>query len=212
MKDIKLVIFDLDGTLINAYPAIISSFNYTMQKAGYPPETAQTIKKAVGWGDKNLLKGFIDKADLDRALSIYRKHHQQALLKGSRLFPKVRMILSYLQKKGYSLAVASNRPSRFSRILLKHLKLDKYFDLVLCADKLEHPKPHPQILRVIMKKLEVMPKDTIFVGDMAIDAQAGRRGRVKTIIVTTGSSSRQEISKEKPFKIIKSLGEIVRYL
>ena len=175
-------------------------------------QSALTIKRAVGWGDRNLLKGFISAADLDQALSTYRKHHGKALLKGSRLFPGVTQVLRYLRGKGYLLAVASNRPNRFSRILLKHLKLDKYFDFVLCADKLEHFKPHPQILRVIMEKLKVLPRETVFVGDMVLDAQAGRRGKVRTIIVTTGSSSRQEIVKEKPFKIIKKIDQIVRFL
>lgn len=212
MKDIKLVIFDLDGTLIDAYPAIISSFNYTMRKLHYPAQGALTIRRAVGWGDENLLKPFVNKKDILPALSVYRRHHASALIKESRLFLAVGRLLAYLKNKGYLLAVASNRPSRFSWILIRHLKLSRYFDYVLCADKLKRGKPHPDIIKKIMQKLGRKPQETIYVGDMVIDAQAGRRAKVKTIIVTTGSSTRKEIKRENPCRIITSISKLLKIL
>jgi len=204
----KLIIFDLDGTLINAYPAIIRSFNYTLRKLGYPPQDKLTIRRAVGWGDENLLKPFIKLNDLKKALKIYRKHHKNALIKESFLFNKVKKLLVYLKNKNYLLAVASNRPTKFSLILLKHLKIKKYFDYILCADKLKHIKPHPEILNKIMQRFSVSSSQTVYVGDMAIDAQAGRRAKVKTIIVTTGSSTKEEIKKQKPYRIISQISEL----
>lgn len=204
----KLIIFDLDGTLINAYPAIIRSFNYTLRKLGYPPQDKLTIRRTVGWGDENLLKPFIKLNDLKKALKIYRKHHKNALIKESFLFNKVKKLLVYLKNKNYLLAVASNRPTKFSLILLKHLKIKKYFDYILCADKLKHIKPHPEILNKIMQRFSVSSSQTVYVGDMAIDAQAGRRAKVKTIIVTTGSSTKEEIKKQKPYRIISQISEL----
>ena len=212
MKGIKLIIFDLDGTLVDAYPAIISSFNYTMHILSYPLQDALTIRQAVGWGDKNLLRPFVKEKDVSRALSIYRKHHRLALLKKSRLFPKVDSVLSYLKNKGYKLAVASNRPSLFSWILIRHLKLKKYFDYVLCADKLKYIKPHPEIINRIIQRFALSPKQTIYVGDMAIDAQAARRAKVKSVIVTTGSSPESEIKKERPYRILGRISELFRIL
>jgi len=212
IKDAKLIIFDLDGTLLDAYTAIISSFNYTMRKLSYPLQDNLTIRQAVGWGDANLLRPFVKEKDLPSALSVYRRHHKVALLKGSHLFPNVYKILVYLKGKGYKLAIASNRPTRFSWILIRHLRLEKYFDYCLCADRLRHAKPHPEILNKIMKKFSVRPSRVIYVGDMAIDAQAGRRAKVKTIIVTTGSSSRRQIQKEKPYLIIRILTDLLKIL
>lgn len=208
MKNVKLIIFDLDGTLIDAYPAITKSFNYTMRKMSYSKQDASTIRRAVGWGDANLLKPFIETRDLRKAVLLYRNHHKAALIKYSRLFPGVNLLLSRLKKKGYKIAVASNRPSRFSRILIRHLKIKKYFDYVLCADRLKHIKPHPQILNRIMDKFSMEPGQTLYVGDMVIDAEAGRRAGVRAVIVTTGSSSRAEIKKEKPYRIIKGVAEL----
>jgi phosphoglycolate phosphatase len=209
MTSIKLIIFDLDGTLVDAYPAIISSFNYTMQKLNYPVQDGSTIRRAVGWGDENLLRPFIKGKDASCALSIYRKHHKLALLKKSRLFAQVYKVLAYLKNKGYRLAVASNRPSRFSWILIRHHKLRRYFDYVLCADKLKHIKPHPEIINRIMQRFALKPEETLYVGDMTIDAQAGRRAKVETIIVTTGSSTKSEIKRERPCRIIDRISELL---
>lgn len=212
MKDIKLVIFDLDGTLIDAYPAIIKSFNYTLKKLGYPSRNSRTIRKAVGWGDENLLRPFVQKKDLPLALSIYRRHHKTSLLKGSRLFPQVKKILAYLKNRGYYLAVASNRPTKFSRILIRHLDIAGYFDYFLCADKLKRGKPHPEILNKIRQKFSFRPQEAVYVGDMVIDAQAGERAGIKTIIVTTGSSTEKEIKKEKPYRVIRGIATITKIL
>jgi len=212
MKDIKLIIFDLDGTLVDAYRAIIRSFNFTMQRLNYPRQDDLTIRRSVGWGDEFLLKPFINLEDLKKALFLYRKHHKISLLKYSRLFPKVEMVLRHLKDKGYKLAVASNRPTKFSWILIRHLGLKKYFDFCLCADKLKHAKPHPGILNSIMQRLRANSSQTLYVGDMAIDAQAGRRAKVRTIVVSTGSSTDLELKKEKPYRIIPRIADLLEVL
>jgi phosphoglycolate phosphatase len=212
MKDIKLIIFDLDGTLVNAYPAIIRSVNYAMQKLNYPKQDPLTIKRSVGWGDASLLKPFINPRDFKKALMVYRNHHKTALLKGSSLFPHVKKMLHYLKGKGYKLAVASNRPTKFSLILIRHLGIIKYFDYVLCADKLKHGKPHPEILNKIMRRLKCLAHQSLYVGDMVIDAKAGKRAKIKTVLVSTGSSMKQEIKKAKPFRCITRIAELLKFL
>lgn len=201
----RLLIFDLDGTIIDAYGAIAESFNFTMRQFGISVQRTARIKRAVGQGDKNLLAPFVPKNAIDRALSIYRKHHQHSLFRKSKLLPYAKGLLRSLDKKGARLAIASNRPTKFSLILLRHLGIESYFDYVLCADKLAFRKPHPLILNTIMRKLKFSKKDTLYIGDMAFDAETGRRAGVKTIIVLGGSSSAREIKKEKPFKIVKNL-------
>lgn len=212
MNDAKLIIFDLDGTLIDAYPAIIKSFNFVMKKFKYPEQKPLVIRRAVGWGDDNLLKPFIKEKDLKKMLLFYRRDHKVALVKRSKVLPGAIKILSYLKNKGYRLAIASNRPTEFSWILIRHLGLRKYFDYVLCADKLKYIKPHPEILNKIMQRFKVSSKETIYVGDMNIDAQAGRRAGVKTVMVTTGSSTRKEIRKEHPYLIISEIKQLQKVI
>jgi phosphoglycolate phosphatase len=207
-EEIKLVIFDLDGTLINSYKAITSSFNYVMRYFGKQPKSVGDIRKAVGWGDGFLLKPFLNKEDLDLGLRIYRRHHQSSLKSQARLYPGVRELLKYLKDKGYKLAVASNRPTRFSLIILRVLKLRNYFDYVLCADKLKRGKPHPQILNLIRKRFYLKPRQVLYVGDMVIDLLAGKNAGIKTILVTTGSSSRAEIAKHTPYLSIRRVRDL----
>lgn len=212
MKNIRLIIFDLDGTLVDAYPAITGSFNYAMRSLGYPARSPGVIRRAVGLGDEELLRPFVKQEDLAKALRLYRSHHQTALLEGSRLFPGVKGLLNYSRGKGYLLAVASNRPTKFSRILIRHLKIDKYFDYVLCADKLRQGKPHPEILNKIRRHFSLKIDQALYVGDMVIDALAGRRAGINTVLVTTGSSSRSQIKKEEPYRIIRGIKGLLKML
>jgi len=212
MQNINLVIFDLDGTLIDAYAAIISSFNYVMRKLGLKPRSSGFIRRQVGWGDTSLLRSSVPELDLKPALRLYRKHHKLSLLSKSHLYPYAKKLLQQLKIKGCKLAVASNRPSKFSLILLRHLRIIDLFDYVLCADKLKRAKPDPEILDKIIRRFSIKKSQVLYVGDMVIDAQAGRRAGVKTIIVTSGSSSIAEIKKERPFKVISGIGKLISIL
>ncbi len=212
MEKIKLVIFDLDGTLADAYPAITESFNYVMRILGLPLKPAAVIRRAVGWGDAGLLRPFVPAGSLKKALGVYRKHHAGALRRKSRLLPGAAALMRELDKRGVLMAVASNRPSYFSGILLKHLSLEKYFLYVLCADKLKKGKPDPLILRMILRKLGVKRGNALYVGDMGIDALTGLRAGVRTAIVLTGSGEKKEIKSFSPWKIVRSLGDLQKIL
>jgi len=212
MKKIRLIIFDLDGTLFDAYPAIMDSFNYTMKKFKFPLRSALTIRRAVGHGDENLLRPFVDSGKLKKALSVYRRHHRIALLKGSRMFPRAKEMLLRFKRSGYRLAVASNRPTEFSMILIRKMGLSGVFDFILCADKLNTRKPHPGIIRSILRHFSFKPQEAVYVGDMAIDIQAGKRAKVRTFAVPTGSDSRQALRGEKPYRLINRISDLSGHL
>ena len=211
-KKIKLVIFDLDGTLINAYRAVARSINFTMKELGLPVQDSYTIRRSVGWGDRRLLESFVGKEHLEGALQIYRRHHETALPKGTRFLPGAQKLLLQLKKRKYKLAVASNRPTKFSRIALKALKIAEYFDYVLCADKLKKGKPHPEILQRILKRLRIERDEALYIGDMTIDVQTARRAHIKVVSVLTGSSTAEEIKKLKPDRIIQRISSLLPVL
>lgn len=212
MSNFKLIIFDIDGTLVNSYPAIISSVNYTLKELDLERRSANAIKRAVGWGDKALLLPFVGRKNLEHALSIYRRHHKKSLVEKAKFMPYAKRLLVYLDKKGYKLAIASNRPNKFSHILLRHLKIKRFFDYILCKDQIRFGKPHPSILRKIMHKMGVSNTRTIYVGDMAIDVRTGRRAKVKTFAVASGSSSFVELKREKPDFLSKDLSRLFHIL
>ncbi len=207
----KLIVFDLDGTLVNAYPAVHASINYTLKAMGFPPRSAAVIKSSVGWGDRHLLETFVGKAKGEAALKIYRKHHAGALKTktGVRFLPGARTILTFLKKSGYRLAVASNRPTKATLLILKILGARAYFNMVLCADKVQRPKPHPDMLIEIMRALKVKKEETLYVGDMTIDVLTGRGARVRTVAVATGSSTPAQLKQLKPWRVIDKMSQLV---
>jgi phosphoglycolate phosphatase len=145
-------------------------------------------------------------------LAAYRRYHRKDLRAHSRTYPGCRQLLASLKKKGYLLAIATNRPTAFTRIIIRHLKLEAYLDYVLCADTLRNLKPHPEILRRIMRHLRVGPGQTLFVGDMRVDAQTARNAGVGAVMVTTGSHTPQELKIEKPLRIIRNIAALRSFL
>lgn len=204
---IKLVIFDLDGTLVNAYPAVSQSVNHTLKSLGFPPRSHVEIKRSVGGGDRKLMAHFVGETLADRAIAIYRPHHTKALqAKGAvKLLPGAGGILKFLKGKGYKLAIASNRPTKFTRLILKRLDVLKFFDMVLCADKVKRPKPYPDILKAVIKKLGCKTREVLYVGDMTFDINCGHAAGVEVVAVSTGSNSMKELKDLKPWRIIDKM-------
>ncbi|MFA5038061.1 MAG: HAD family hydrolase [Candidatus Omnitrophota bacterium] len=204
----RIFIFDLDGTLADAYPAIFKSFNAAMAAFGYREKSPAVIRKAVGWGDQKLLEPFVRRRDLAGVLAYYREHHARALSRGSFWMPGARPLLRALKKSGARVAIASNRPSAFTRMIVKKLGMERFLDVVQCADRLRDKKPSPWTLRNILRKLSLRPEDALYVGDMAIDIQAAKRARVSSAAVATGSSSLKALKREKPDYLFRGLAEL----
>jgi phosphoglycolate phosphatase len=201
----RLIIFDLDGTLVNAYAAIQESLNFTLREFGRPGVGMATVRRSVGWGDKNFIKAFFKKSDVEKALKIYRLHHKRSLIKYSRAIPGAKRVLRLLRSKGLKLAIASNRPQKFTDILLKSLAIRPYFDMVACGKSKEDLKPSPKLLRKVMRKLGVPRQETVYVGDMVIDVLAGRNAGVRTVAVRGGSSPAGQLKAAKPFRLISAI-------
>ncbi|MCK4995225.1 MAG: HAD family hydrolase [Candidatus Omnitrophica bacterium] len=205
LKEKKLFIFDLDGTLADAYKAIEKSLNFTRSEMGFAPVSFEIVKKNIGNGDKNFVACFFSKDNLDKALAIYRAHHKKSLKKYAKLKPCARMLLYNLKRKKKLVALATNRPSYYTNIVLTSLSVKKYFDYVLCADDIKSLKPNPKILKMIFKKLNIKKVDAVFVGDMDVDMETAKRAGVDAVFTIGGSSSVGDVKSYKNKKIVYSL-------
>ena len=205
---IKLLIFDLDGTLVNAYPAIIQSVNATLKKLGFPPQSNRVIKRAVGMGDKHLVTQFVGEKLAHKATQLYRANHKKAIEHGVGFLPGARPLLQWAKRQGLLVAIATNRPAIFTKKILKTLKASQYFDKVLCADEISRPKPYPDILLKVCKDLKVSKKEALFIGDMLIDLKCGANAGILTVAVPTGSNEKNELKELKPYKIIDRISQL----
>jgi phosphoglycolate phosphatase len=198
-------IFDLDGTLIDAYPAIVASLNHTLEKLGRRPAPAGDIIRAVGLGNDSLLETFVPTGAIARARQIYRRHHVACLPAAARPLPGALALLETLKRGGARLAVATNRPAETAEIMTAACGMKAFFNVMLSGEDVPRPKPAPDILVEILGRLGLPPEAAVYFGDMDIDAQTGRAAGVETVIVTTGSSTRAEIEAERPGLVLDSL-------
>lgn len=192
------VIFDLDGTLVDSYPAIHESLNDTRIAFGLPPYDVETVKGMVGRGLENLMRQAIGDEHYKDAMAIFRKSYDETHLRGTFLLPGVRQTLQELYNRGIRMAVATNKPSDYSRNILKHLDVDDYFMECSGPDRAGRTKPDPTMLNGLMIALQVRPADTLYVGDMVLDAETARNAGVKLALVATGGNSFSELEALEP--------------
>ncbi len=198
----QLFIFDLDGTLVDAYRAIDKSLNFARLKLGYTCVSFEEVKKNIGNGDKNFVAVFFPKKDLNQALAIYRVHHKKSLKKYAKLRPCARMLLNKLKRKKKLVALATNRPSYYTNIVITSLGIKKYFDFVLCADEIKSLKPNPRILQIILEKFQIEKHEAVYSGDMKVDMETAKKAGVDGVFINGGSSSLSEVKAYKNKKIV----------
>ncbi len=188
MPRFRAVLFDLDGTLIDSYAAITASVNHVLQHYGRPPMTEDKVRSLVGHGLEQLMETIVPNVDPDEAAQVYRAHHPSVMGSHTRLLPGVEEGLKALRGAGIRLGVCSNKPSYFTRALLKILAIELYFDTVFGPDDVGVAKPDPTMLLTALEKMGVPPEQALYVGDMDVDIETGRNAGIETWVLPTGSS------------------------
>ena len=184
---IKLILFDLDGTLVNTSKDLTNALNYAMKPYGLKELAVEDTVKLVGEGITRLIeKALMNKSAqqirkaTERFLDYYSKH----LTDFSTIYPGVAETLEKLHN--YKKAVISNKRENLSVKLLDDLGLLKYFNLVVGSDTTSGKKPSPIPIFYILKLLHVTPDKAVIVGDSTFDIKAGKKAGIKTIAVTYG--------------------------
>jgi phosphoglycolate phosphatase len=208
MKPIGLLIFDLDGTLVNTLEDITASLNFTLQKMGRPPVPLDRVRQYVGDGIEMLMTRALGGRDelLADAIGVYKVHHSRNLVARSRLYPQVKETLEYF--KALPMAVFSNKTLEFVQPLVENFGIARFFRMVLGADAGLPLKPAPDAILHIMKALGVPKEETVMVGDGTTDMEAGRAAGVITCSVTYGFRSEDELRKTGPDYVIRALSDL----
>lgn len=209
-----LIMFDLDGTLVETAPEICDAVNDTLLRFDLPEVTQQQVNDWIGHGTRTLLiqalafAGATDVASVSNSNSLkliaaeFDKNYQQRCGTRSQLYPQVRETLVALRQRGVKLAVVTNKESRYTRTVLNAHQLTPLFDWVVCGDTLPTKKPDPAGILECLKQFDVPHNRALFVGDSSIDIATARNADVQVWALPYGYNMGQSIADSAPDRLI----------
>ena len=193
----RLVMFDLDGTLVDTAPDLAYAVNGALDRLGLPQRDEAIIRKWVGNGAEALLRvaltggidGEPDHALMQEGLRLFEEVYRTNLTRASRFFPGVEDCLAALYQQRIPMACITNKRAIFTEPLLRQMGIDGMFERVLSGDSLPQRKPDPAPLLHVAQALRVDPAESWMVGDSDNDVRAARAAGVPVICVDYGYTS-----------------------
>ena len=185
-----LLIFDLDGTLIDSKLDLAHSVNATRASMGMAPLANELVYSYVGNGAPVLIRRALGPAaseeDVARALEFFIRYYGEHCLENTSLYPGVAEALGQLQAAGMPLAVLTNKPVRISHHIVAGLGLGDTFFRIYGGNSFEQKKPHPVGIEALLSETGLPRERTVMVGDSAVDIQTARNANVRACGVTYG--------------------------
>lgn len=184
-----MLIFDLDGTLVDSRADLAAAVNHVLRGSGLPELSEAVVAGYVGDGARRLLQRAVGTApgvDLDDALRRFLAYYGAHLLDRTRAYPGIPETLAAVAARGITQAVLSNKPAAMSRTILEGLGLSRFFAAVLGGDSLPAPKPDPAGVRRLCAETGAPPSAVLLVGDSPVDLQTARAAGVGFCGVTWG--------------------------
>jgi phosphoglycolate phosphatase len=214
----RVVLFDLDGTLLDTIADLADAANLMLAELGRPPRSQAEIHSFVGKGIPNLVhrcmteNSAADEAEIASAVHVFRRHYQGVNGRSTRIYPGVQQTLAALRERGLSLAVVTNKAEAFTLPLLSHMKIDTYFDTVVSGDTLAVKKPDPAVLHLACERLGVRAGQALMVGDSANDALAARAAGMPVLLVRYGYSEGVPVDTIECDGLLSSALEVLDYI
>jgi pyrophosphatase PpaX len=199
MPKLRTVLFDLDGTLIDSVRLILDSYHHTLAAHGLPPRSDEEWLEGVGTPLTAQFGALQDTAGmLDALIATYReynlKHHDRMVT----VYPGVVNVVRELKRDGIAtgLVTSKNRSGALRGLTLA--QLESLMDVMVCADEVENPKPHPEPVEKAVRLLGADPATTVYVGDSIHDMRSGRAAGVRTAAVLWGPFGRGHLEGARP--------------
>lgn len=217
----ELVLFDLDGTLVDSVPDIAWCIDRMLAELHRPPAGETRVRRWIGSGAGRLVKraltGEMDAEPGD--MTLLRDAHARFLAlytdntdERSRLYPGVREGLDYVKGLGCPIGCVTNKPERFTEPLLRSLGLYDDFGIIVSGDTLAKKKPDPLPLLHCAGQFGADPRQSVMVGDSVNDIQAARAAGFRVLCVSYGYNHGNDIGADGPDAVMASLAELPAYL
>ena len=213
----KLVIFDLDGTLLNTIADLAHSTNHALNKLGYPTHEIEKYNFMVGNGidklfERALPEGEKSKENVLRVRKEFVPYYDIHNADDSRPYPGIPELLSYLQDAGIQITVASNKYQAATQKLIGHYFPEIHFTAVFGQREGIKVKPDPTVVFDILEIAKVTKEEVLYVGDSGVDMQTAANAGVTACGVTWGFRPRAELEEFSPQYIVDTAEEIKRLI
>ena len=216
----ELVLFDLDGTLLDSVPDLALATDQMLQALQLDPAGETAVRSWVGNGAQVLVQraltgqqdpdiSSIDPDLFERAFTLFLDCYGKCSAERSQLYPGVLEYLDWLSSRDVKMGLVTNKPIRFTLPLLETFNLDRYFGLVLGGDSLEQKKPDPLPLQHAMHEFSSMPDMTLMVGDSKSDIRAAQAAGCPVVAVTYGYNHGEPVADYAPDLIVDNLLELL---
>jgi phosphoglycolate phosphatase len=220
IKKPKMVLIDVDGTLVDSVPDLAWCVDEMMKAIGREPHGETRVRDWVGNGVERLvrraligqLNGEPDDADFEQAYPIFLDLYADNTCKRSMLYPGVEEGIAYMQSQGYRLGCVTNKAEQFTLPILEQLGIRDAFGIVVSGDTLPVKKPDPQPLLYAAEKLGVTAGDSLMLGDSQSDVKAARAAGFQIICMSYGYNHGEDIRTYNPDLVIDSMAELKKVL
>jgi phosphoglycolate phosphatase len=208
---VKLVVFDLDGTLVDAFEDIAAASNTMLRAMGRGAMSLEEVKSHVGRGVAMLVAGLLgtdDPALLARGQELLVEYYKEHPVRYAKLYNGVPDVLRLLRARGLRTAVASNKPHRLTVKVLEHLGVAPLLDEIHGQGDTFPRKPAPDLLHHLMANAGASPAHTLFVGDGPTDIEFARSAGVPVVAMTYGQTSEDELRELAPDAILHDIADL----
>lgn len=214
---IKAIIFDLDGTLIDSLDDIANACNFSLNKLGYPTHNNNSYKDFIGDGILKLIERAlpIDNAneeEVNKLHKVYVEYYSNHMFDRTKIYDGITDLLEFLNKKGYSLAIVSNKPDSLTKKTVQKFFREELFNIVTGKKDEYEPKPNPDLTNEVIKDLGINPDECAFVGDSSMDILTAINANVLPIGVSWGFRSKEELIQNGAKYIVDTPSEIIEIL
>jgi len=213
MKKLDLLIFDLDGTIIDSKLDLCNAVNYTLRELGHAEKDVDLIAKYIGRGLSNFIKstlGEVGEENIQKAREIFMKRYEGHLLDNTVLYPNVQKTLEHFS--GNRKAIVTNKLTSMTNTILEGLGAKTHFEKIIGAGDLPENKPSPLPVLTLLNNFKVEEKKAMIIGDMTIDVQTGKNAGILTCSVTYGLGAREDLVTAGPDYIIEDLLELTNII
>lgn len=213
----RLVMFDLDGTLVDSVPDLAAAIDKTLLSLGLPVAGIEQVRDWVGNGARVLVRRalagglqheHIDEARTEQALELFMQHYAESHAL-TQVYPGVRPTLDWLREQRVELAIVTNKPERFVAPLLDEKGLGGYFRWIIGGDTLPQQKPDPAALLHVLQLARVEAAQALFVGDSRNDVLAAKAAGIVCAALNYGYNHGRPIAEENPARVLDSLCELL---